>query len=45
VAKLQADFRSGKMTVSLDLMKFLKSWLTSHILENDKKYAPVAVHA
>jgi hemerythrin-like metal-binding protein len=40
---LWRDFEAGKLTVSLELMKFLKTWLMSHVLNNDKKYAAVAV--
>jgi hemerythrin-like metal-binding protein len=40
---LWKDFQAGRMTVSLELMKFLKQWLLNHILNSDRKYAPVAV--
>jgi hemerythrin-like metal-binding protein len=29
----------GSLTVPLQLMQFLKSWLTGHILHSDRKYA------
>lgn len=37
-AALQRDFNSGKVTVTLDTMTFLKDWLTKHIMGTDKKY-------
>ena len=38
VEKIKSDFESGKISVSTDLLKFLKRWLFEHILETDKKY-------
>ncbi len=38
VVKIKSDFESGKISVSTDLLKFLKRWLFEHILETDKKY-------
>lgn len=32
--------RSGKATVTMDVMRFLKKWLTGHIKGTDKQYAP-----
>ncbi len=34
------DIRAGRATVSMDLLRFLKSWLTDHIMGTDKKYGP-----
>jgi methyl-accepting chemotaxis protein/hemerythrin len=34
------DIRTGRATVSMDLLRFLKSWLTDHIMGTDKKYSP-----
>jgi hemerythrin len=34
-------FDSGQAMLTVELMTFLKSWLRSHILENDKKYGEV----
>ena len=34
-----AEITSGKATVSLKLMNFLKDWLTRHIMETDQRYS------
>jgi hemerythrin-like metal-binding protein len=34
------DFKSGKLTVSLNLMQLLSNWLLDHIQKVDKNYAP-----
>lgn len=36
----KANFESGKLTVSVQLINFLKDWLQKHILNTDKKYGP-----
>ena len=36
---LKSDFESNKITVSLEVLNFLKDWLLNHILVSDKKYA------
>jgi len=38
VKSLQEDFRSGKATISLDVMEFLRRWLIDHICGVDKQY-------
>lgn len=38
VTKFKADFDSGNATISIELMNFLKDWLTKHINGTDKKY-------
>jgi hemerythrin len=39
VSDLQEKLKSGKMTVSIETMTFLKTWLNNHILMSDKKLA------
>ena len=40
VLEFQADFRSGKVTMTVQLLQFLKDWLQNHIQGSDMKYAP-----
>lgn len=40
VIELQKKYASGKTNLSIDVMIFLKNWLTLHILETDQKYIP-----
>ncbi len=40
ISGFERDFREGKMMLSIDVMKFLKNWLTNHIKKSDKAYAP-----
>lgn len=39
VASLKADLKSGKITLSLELLNFLKEWIDHHILVIDKQYS------
>ena len=43
VAAFQRDFKEGKTTLTLDVIKFLLSWLDHHILKVDKEYAPFLI--
>ncbi len=36
---LQASHRDGKLTISIEVMNFLRDWLRNHILQSDQKYA------
>jgi hemerythrin len=42
VSGYQQAVAAGKLTVSLQLMNFLKGWLKGHILESDMQYAVAA---
>jgi hemerythrin-like metal-binding protein len=39
IRSLQEQFRSGKLLLSMQVMKFLKEWLANHILTRDMLYA------
>jgi len=39
VVELRDNFQAGKLMITLDVMRFLKRWLASHILEKDLMYA------
>jgi len=38
IIQFQRDFNAGKATLSVGLMTFLRDWLSSHILQTDKRY-------
>ena len=40
VLQFQTDFRAGRVTMTIQLLKFLKDWLEKHIMQSDQKYAP-----
>ena len=37
--ELKSDFENNKVTISLEVLNFLKDWLLNHIQISDKKYA------
>ena len=37
---LHVQLQAGKFTVSMELLRFLKNWLSEHILGTDQQYAP-----
>jgi hemerythrin len=39
VTDFQKDYQAGKLGLSIDLMNFLKDWVTTHIKETDKQYS------
>ncbi len=43
VTDFQKEFESGKATVTMDLMDFLKDWLKNHIMKTDMAYAPFII--
>ena len=40
VNDLYIKFQEGKAMITIEVMHFLKDWLTNHIQNTDKKYAP-----
>jgi len=40
VSRLMRDCDGMQISVTLDLMKFLRDWLTGHIMNTDRRYAP-----
>lgn len=38
ITKFKADFESGKISISIDVMKLLSGWLQKHIKGTDQKY-------
>ena len=39
VAEIRKDFHAGKGNLTLEVLSFLNSWLTEHILKSDAEYA------
>jgi hemerythrin len=39
VIDFQEHYKSGRAALSIEIMQFLKNWLTEHILGTDKKYS------
>jgi hemerythrin len=40
IISFQEEFQAGRSTLSIELMQFLRDWLTNHILGVDKQYTP-----
>lgn len=40
VSELKDGFDSGKISLTIEVMNFLKDWLKGHIQGTDKKYGP-----
>jgi len=40
VLDIQREYQEGKITITLDVMKFLENWIDKHILGTDKQYSP-----
>ncbi len=38
IFKLQKSYEEGSLRLEMDTMKFVKSWLIQHILENDYRF-------
>lgn len=39
VLELKQKFESGYVTITIEVMKFLKGWIENHILNTDKSYS------
>lgn len=39
VAKLKSDLKSGNISLSIELLNFLKDWIENHIIVLDKAYS------
>lgn len=39
IAQLKADIKSGKTSLTIDLLNYLKTWIEHHIKEVDKQYS------
>ncbi len=44
VLEFDQQCRSGQANLSLNVMVFLRDWLSDHILKNDKQYVPYMKH-
>jgi hemerythrin len=40
VAQFQADFKTGRVAMTVQVLQFLKDWLEKHIQQSDRKFAP-----
>ena len=39
ISELQTLQKTGKLVLTMPVMEFLTSWMSNHILKNDKKYS------
>ncbi|MGO9379278.1 MAG: bacteriohemerythrin [Dissulfurispiraceae bacterium] len=40
VVDLQKNFGAGSLIISIEVMNFLKDWISKHIMSTDKQYSP-----
>jgi hemerythrin len=40
VLQFREDYQAGKITMTVQLLEFLRDWLQNHIRTSDQKYAP-----
>ena len=40
VSEFKEKLSQGQLTLTMEVLNFLKDWLTSHIMGSDKKYGP-----
>jgi hemerythrin len=40
VSAFRNEFQAGRAAITVQLMQFLKNWLTSHIMGSDQRYSP-----
>ena len=43
VSDFQKDFVAGRLGLSIEVMNFLRDWVSNHIKETDKKYSTIFV--
>lgn len=40
VAQIYKEYQDGRVTITLEVMKFLETWVDKHIMATDKQYGP-----